>query len=319
MELPYERVGPYVRALQASLNALAPNDDHVPLSAALAHLEALDPVTSGRLLIPAEYSIKSGMPSFAWMERAIAEAKLARQSTDAEDPSDAKLKSVAELDQGLATRMRDRRQLHQHLRRARLLPTTRLTAAVRRLGKSTDFSVRYDRMVPDSRWLRIRFEVRVPSQRRSAGPLVADAQGRLKVGDSLQHFITRHFADPLVALHKQLEEATDAQVFRLSRSLVGPFWFPGVQIPTDVPPSLGKGLMLHVSSEVVAEDVHMDRHLDPWIEPPKDERPPDGLNVYRERRFAANPAVLPEAQKWAERLGFRNIVVPIARNRRRDL
>ncbi len=319
MELPYERVGPYVRALQAALNALAPNDDYVPLAAALSHLEALDPVTSGRLLIPAEYSVRSGMPSFTWMERVIAEAKLARQGTDASDPTDLKLESVAELDIPLATRMRDRRQLHRHLRRVRLLPTTQLSAAVRRLGKSTDFSVRYDRMSPDGRWLRIRFEVRVPSQRRSAGPLVADAQGRLRVGDSLQHFVTRHFADSLMALHKQLAEATDAEVFRLSRSMVGPFWFPGVQMPVDVPASLGQGLILHASSEVVAEDVHMDRHLDPWREAPADECAPDGYHIYRERRFAANPAVLGDAQKWAERHGFRNIVVPIARTRRRAL
>ena len=318
MEIPYERVGPYVRALRAALNALAPNDDHVPLSAALGHLEALDPVLSGRLLGPAEYSIASGMPTFAWMERVIAEAKLARQLTDADDPSDSKLASVATLDPVLAERMRDRRQLHQHLRRTPLLPTTGLAAAVRRLGKTTEFSVRYDRMAPDGRWLRICFDVRARSLRRSAGPLTADAEGRSRVDDSLQHFVTRHFADPLIALQTQLADATCAEVPRLSRTKVGPFWNPGVEIPKEVPAGLGKGLILHASSEVVSEDVHMTRHLDPWLKP-KTEKPPEGQHIYRDRRFAANPAVLEEATTWAERLGFRNVVVPIGRLHSRRL
>ena len=101
--------------------------------------------------------------------------------------------------------------------------------------------------------------------------------------------------------------------------MVGPFWFPGVQMPADVPAALGTGLMLHASTEIVAVDVHLDRHLDPWIPPPRSEQAPQGQRVYRERRFAANPGVMPAAQEWAERLGFRNIVVPIARSRKRDL
>jgi hypothetical protein len=319
MELSGERVGPYVRALRAAVNALAPNEDHVSLSAVLGHLEALDPVLSGTLLAPAEFSVSSGMPAFTWMERAIAEAKLARQGDDDQDPSDAKLVSVGELDPALARRIRDRRELHQHLRRSRLLPTTALGAAVRRLGATTEFSAHYDRMVPDGRWMRIRFDVRVEARRRVAGPLAANDEGQIQIDPALQHFLTRHFADPLTALQTQLGEVTHASIPRLSRSMVGPFWFPGVELPAEVPGALGSGLLLHSSSEVVSEDVRQDRHLDPWLPSVTTERPPDGQKIYRERRLAANAVVLPIAQRWADRLGFRNRVVPIARTARRRL
>ena len=77
MELPSERVGPYLRALLAGLEALAPNEDFVPLEEAAAHLRALDPANGGALLLPAEVDDGSGLPSFGWLERARAEQVVA--------------------------------------------------------------------------------------------------------------------------------------------------------------------------------------------------------------------------------------------------
>ena len=97
----------------------------------------------------------------------------------------------------------------------------------------------------------------------------------MEVDDALQHLVTRHFATPLMALRTQLGVATQSEVLRLSRSQVGPFWFPGVRLPSDIPVELGRGLLLHTVTEVVANDVHEPRHLDPWLEPPADEVAPD--------------------------------------------
>ncbi len=98
MILPGERVGPYVRALRAALEALAPNEDHVSLSAALDHLYALDPVCGGGLLEPAEISALTGMPAYSWLERARSEALLAARGSDASDHSDADIERARSLD-----------------------------------------------------------------------------------------------------------------------------------------------------------------------------------------------------------------------------
>ena len=74
MKLAPERAGPYARALRVALEALAPNEDHVPLAAASRHLRALDPAVSGTLLTPAEVVDATGMPAYPWMERVEAEA-----------------------------------------------------------------------------------------------------------------------------------------------------------------------------------------------------------------------------------------------------
>ncbi len=235
MRLEVDRVGPYVRALAASLQALAPNEDHTPLGAALQHLEALDPVMSGTLLLPADVSQRSGMPAFAWMERTLSEAVLARRSSAHNDRSDADLQRARALDPDLGVRMSDRRALHRHLRTADLLPPTRLVGAVRRLGKHADIAVAYDRMAPDGRWLRVRFEVRLEASDRRGGPLIVDDRGRLTVHDSLKHLLTRHFATPLLAMRTQLMDAVQAEVVRLSRGWVGPFWFRVSTSPTTYP------------------------------------------------------------------------------------
>jgi len=314
--LPSERVGPYLRALEASLEALAPNDDYVPLSEAVAHVRALAPGVGGELLAPAEISARTGMPAYAWLERAQAEQVLARRSRDSDDPTDDELARAASLDADLGARLRDRRDLHRHLRRHDLLPALRTTGAVRRLDPH-DVALCYDRMAPDGRWVRIRGEVRV--RERRAGPLRIGSEGRLHLDERLQHFLTRHFTDRLDALHAQLAEVCEGEVRRLSRAWLGPFWFPGVQLPDDVPAALGTGLLLHASAEVMSTDIEASRHLDPWRPPPPDEQVPEGLQVFRERRFAATGRVVAVARAWAEGKGFRNVVVPVHGGARRRL
>lgn len=317
MELPAERVGPYVRALRASLDALAPNEDHVPLSAALDHLHALDPALSGRVLFPAEVSAHTGMPAYPWLERARSEAVLAARGSDETDPTDAHLEHAASLDPDLGARMRDRRALHRHLRVAELLAPTRIGGAVRRVAPSgnTQVALAYDRMVPDGRWVRIRLELTTPGP--PTGALRLDRAGRLVIDESVQHLLTRHFPIHLMPLRAQLEDALQGRVVRLGRSWVGPFWFPGMVLPDDVPPELGHGLLLHAATEVVAADVHESRHLDPW-EPAPEEVAPEGHGTFRERRFAASTEPLAEAVRaWCADRGVRPQVVVLQGGRRR--
>ena len=319
MELPLERVGPYIRALRASLDALAPNEDHVSLSAALDHLTALDPATSGSLLLPAEVSNRTGMPTYQWLERARSESVLAQRSSDTSDPSDADLQRARALDPDLGARMLDRRTLHRHLRTAELLPATRLGGAVRRVGETgwTQVALAYDRLAPDGRFVRVRVEVRTPGP--PTGALRLDPQGRLVIDEALQHLFTRHFATPLLALRSQLTDALSGEVLHLGRGWTGPFWFPGVDLPPEVPDALGQGLLLHGSIEVVAADVRASRHLDPW-EPPPDEALPEGHGSFRERRFvASNDAMAQLVEAWSRQRGIRPQVAVLQRSRPRTL
>jgi len=96
--------------------------------------------------------------------------------------------------------------------------------------------------------------------------------------------------------------------------VLGPFWSPEVAIPGDVPSALGRGLLLHASTEVVAEDVHTSAHRDPWRSSPA-EHAPDGYGIFRERRFAAGGAALDAARGWVGAHGARALVVPIGGHR----
>jgi hypothetical protein len=319
--LPPERVGPYVRALSAALSALAPGEDHVPLSAALDHLAALDPVYGGLLLEPAEVWQRTGMPAYTWLERARSEAELAHRTTGASEPSEAELVRVHALDAALAARMRDRRALHRLLRTAELLPATRLVGAVRWFGRiDTSRSVprmeatvglAYDRLAPDGRWVRVRVELVATGS--VEGPLWVDRAGRLHLDERLRHLLTRHFADAPDALRHQLEQVTEARVTRISRSFLGPFWFPGVDLPDGLPTSLASGLLLHASTEVSDPQLRESRNFDPFdrIEPGTGDWP-----VFRERRFAAAGQAAEAVRAWAELAGIRANVVPIAAGRR---
>lgn len=301
-------VGTYVRALRAALTALAPGEDYVPLSGALDHLAALDPANGGDLLDPPEISPTSGMPLYAWLERARAEAELAQATTV--DPDDEEIARVTGLDPVLGARLDSRRRLYRHLRQAELLPATRLGGALRWHGPNEVHVVAaFDRLAPDGRWMRLRLELRVPTSR--VGPIEVVA-GRVQLHDNLRHLLTRHASTPLTPLRIQIEHATDAQVLRIARSWLGPFWFPGVKLPRNVPDALGSGLLLHASTEVADVNLRTSRHLDPLEDRPETE-PPAGWREYRERRFAAAGAATDAVRSWAEGKGIRPLVVPIIR------
>jgi len=318
MVLQPERVGPYIRALYAALDALAPDDSWVPMAEGLNHLHALDPAVSGQLLAPAEVVEHTGMPTYAWLARAAAESELAHRASPALDPSDQRLEQVRGLDPDLAERMRARRDLYLHLRPASLLPTTRIQGAARRLEPTLDLHLRYDRIAPDGRWARIRFEISADKGAIPAGVSLTD-EGRLQVDSALKHVLTRHFATPLLALAQQLSDTLGTQVTSLGRAWIGPFWWPGMGLPNDVPQALGQGLVLHASREVVGVDVRHSGHIDPWRDPPASESLPDGHHLFRERRLAVSQNLVAEALGWYTAAGMRGTVLPIGLPRRRQL
>ena len=309
MRLPEGRVGPYVRALGSGLNHLAPHGDFVPLIPALAHLRALDPEVSGDLLDPAEVHDQTGMPSFTWVQRPISEQRLADEGND---PKPEDIERAARLDPDLGKRLAYRRSLRQHLRTSTLLPVTHLECALQRHGSHTEVKGAYDRLAPDGRWLRIRFLVRAEGALSHLGPFAIDTrQGKLAgVDPGLQHLLTRHFATRLLGLHGQLEEAIGAHVVRLTRGWVGPFWFPGVTLPDGVPEALGKGLVLHLSNELVAEDVLHPAHRDPLVAADTS-APPAGQQIFRERRFAASGGLIDAVERFCDGAGVRCPVIPI--------
>lgn len=316
MNLPEKRVGPYVRALATGLNQLAPHGDFVPLVPALAHLRALDPAISGDQLLPAEVHDDTGMPGFGWMQRAISEKVLADEGSD---PTEADIERAARLDPELSKRLLHRRLLREHVRGSELLPVTHLEGALRRMGKVVEVTGAYDRLAPDGRWVRIRFIVRAPGPVGKIGPFKILQGGRLVVDPLLQHLFTRHFASPLMLLREQLGANAQAEVVRLSRGWVGPFWFPGVSLPAGLPPALGKGLLLQLAHEIVAEDVHHAAHLDPLLDI-RDEVVPAGQKVFRERRFAASANVMQPLTAFCHGTGIRCPITPIeGRSRSRTL
>lgn len=308
MELAPARVGPYLRALQAGLHALAPNADHVPLQRALDHLQALDPAVSGQLLGPAEADERSGMPSFLWMERAISEQALARDADGEMD--DQELARAGRLNPELGQRLAWRRSLHRFLRVRQVLAASELSAALKRQGQRTTFAIALDRISPVGSWMRLGLDVSGPAGWEASAPLVLDELGRVRAAASLKHLLMRHSLTPLCALHAQLEDALDARVERLARSLAGPFWFPGLPLPADVPDELGNGLLLHLSSQVLSQDITGSVHRDPWLPPVIGERLPQGYGLYRERRFAASPALLEACRFWGG--DFESLVVPLS-------
>jgi hypothetical protein len=189
--------------------------------------------------------------------------------------------------------MAARRAVHRHLRGAELLPATRLVGAVRRRTTGgTEVGLAYDRLSPDGRWVRVRAEITLPGSSRA---LNVDAEGGLAIEESLQHLFTRQFATTTAALRAHLEDAIGCRVGRLARGWLGPFWFPGVELPAGVPAALGEGLLLHASTEIVARDVRRSLHHDP-LEPESHERAPPGFGVFRERRFAAAGRALDAAR-----------------------
>ncbi len=309
--LPANRVSPYLRALAWGLHALAPSDDYVPLGAARAHLEALDPGLSGSLLGPPELDSGSGLPSFPWMERALAEAELARRGDARTDPDDAALARALSLDAELGQRMGWRRALHRHLRRKPLLPASSLRVVVRRVEPRHGFRLTYDRLFPQAGWMRLRAELEGPVGWRGDDLFAIQSDDSVVADRGLQHLFARHSVTPLPALLQQLQAATAARIIRLSRSFVGPFWFPGGPMPEHAPDWARGALTLHLSLGVLGTDVHHSVHRDPWVPPVIGEVLPDGYGLFRERRFATSPARVDHARAWCAARAAETVVVPL--------
>lgn len=309
------RLAGYVRALRAALAALAPDVTWPPMAQGLAHLHALDPAVSGDLLGPAEVMPGTGMPAWTWLERASAEAVVARSEPQHRSHTDAELQRIQALDPELGERLACRQALHAHLREHEILPHTRLEGAVRCLEPMLDVLLTYDRIGPEGRWERISVELSAPPERSPVGLGIRDG-GRVTVAESLRHLLTRHYATEIVALVEQVEEATQSHVQRLSRGWIGPFWFPGISLPEGVPDVLGTGLVLHGTLELAGRDVRASGHIDPM----QFARAQSGsVAVFRERRLAATTALIPHAHEWFTSAGPRGTVHPIGAPVRRRL
>jgi len=309
--LPIDRPGPYLRALSWGLHALAPHEDYVPMNAARAHLAALDPAMSGALLSPAAVDEASGLPAFSWMERVEAEAILARRGSADTDVGDEALARAHRMDPALARRMEQRRALHRHLRTFPILPMSTLTVVVRQVHPRTVFSLRYDRVAPMGGWMCVRVDL------SGAWGWTGDELFQVHTDDTvtavpgLQHLFSRHVLTPLVALFDQVQAATAAEITRITRTFVGPFWFPGGPVPDDAPEAAHGALVLHLSQALLSREITQSHHRDPWTPRVLGERLPEGFGMFRERRFAATPARVAPLQAWSRSRGVDTVVVPI--------
>jgi hypothetical protein len=310
LELARDRVGPYIRALQAGLYALAPGDDHVPLHEALDHLAALDPDLSGDVLLPAEVDDRSGLPAFVWLSRARAEQALAREAGAGVSAVDEDLQRLRQLDGDLADRIRARSLLHEHLRNSALLPASRLQVVPRKRGATEEYRAAYDCLSATGLWVRIHADLSGPPG-WSEGLLTLRRDGSVHARSGLLHLFARHAATPLLALSEQLAAGTGARTSRLARSAVGPFWFPGFPHPAGLPDELSHGLLLHLVSEVVGDDVHQSSTQDPLHRLDPAESAPDGAGIYRERRFAASSSLTEAVHDWARQRGCEVSVVSL--------
>jgi hypothetical protein len=285
--LAAERAGPYVRALAAGVRALDGGPDHPSAVAVANHLAALDPALSGDLLLPASVSQASGMPSFAWMERALAEGR-----ADVALPDDREIARISALDAALGARWTARRRLRQHLQGAEMLAPSAMRVFPRRLGATTEIVVISDRIAADDRWIRVRVDIRSPGpQGTSALRLEA---GAVRTDAGVAHLLARAAPLPLAAMASVLAHGLGGRVLRLARGAIGPLWSPGVALPAGVPKELGGGRILHLTHEVLGE-VGVAGVRDPLSEPVAGE--------WIERRFAASPAVTPALRAWLEAAG----------------
>jgi len=294
-ELPAFRVPGYLGALRAGLTSLAPNLDFVPLREALGSCALLDPAVSGELALPAELA-ECGLPSTAWLLRG------AGALTAAVPVSAAELARARRLDAEVAARMEARARLAELKASGDRLPSSRLRGAVRRRGATTDFLLTFDRLVPDGRWLRLRVDLTGPAGWETSGPIRLNTDGSVRLHEGLQHLVGRHLLTPLGAVASQLQDGTGAMVTRLSRGMVGPFWFPGQPLPDGVPAALAAGLVLHASLEVLARDLRDSADQDP-LGAPLPPLLPDGMGLARSRRFAASPGMEGPLRAWAEEKG----------------
>ncbi len=307
MRLTPERAGPYLRALAAAVHALAPNDDFVPALPLANHLRALDPALSGTLLTPAELDAQSGLPSFAWFDRARAEQVLARAEPD-RDPTPADIQRAHALDADLAERLASRGRLRPFLRANPLTLSSHLHAALIQLQPRTIVRLTYDHHDPVGRLTRLRVELHGSGLRSALGPIRVHPNGAEPDAAAI-HLLARHTSTPLPGLVDPLQEVFDAAVVRVARAQIGPFWFQGGPLPSDVPADLGAGLLLHAAVDLMGLRQPAAAHADPW-------RPPHRLvrehwAGWRERRFAASEAVRRAVEAWCRAQGVAPRLVPI--------
>jgi hypothetical protein len=228
ISLPDERVGPYLRALRAGLSALAPNTDHPDPLALDTHLQALDPSLSTTLLLPARLDPGSGLPDATWMDRARAEVAAAQHVRPTEP---ARIDAIRAADPELAERLTGRSKLLAWLATRPLAPDMWVEARLVRRGEGRAAAgrrvrVTLDRRVPRVGWVRLRVDVDDPAA-RGAVVRAYTRQDGVDLEPGFAELLARHVVSPLAGLHEIIRSATDLRIHRLSRGILGPFWFPG--------------------------------------------------------------------------------------------
>lgn len=329
MILADNRVDAYLRALAAGLRALAPAEDHVPSAVLHATLSALSSERSGTLLGPAGLHPHSGLPELPWLARALAEQRVARSDSE---PSDAgRIARAKLLEPALGERLEQREHLREFLRQNALLKDVNIVTIIRSYKPKLSIGVMFDYVSIDGLFMRLRMEG--TRAKDSPGLRLNDA-GALEPEEGLLRLLSRHALDPLPALLEVLERALGVRVARLSRGALGPFWFPGVALPAGVPVALGRGLLLHMASEVLLSEAFPSegRPLGALVStrsaplgsssPPMiptirhdplavELEAPRGWRLFQERRFSASSTVSPDLYAWLLERGSRCEVLPL--------
>ncbi len=314
--LPQDRVSGYLRAMGTALDRLGPNEDFVPLTESLAVLHALSPGLSGPLLAPAELS-PVGMPAFAWISRLYSEQVLALKTEPSGDTPQADIDRALALDPELGARVAGRRNLHRFLRDQSLLPSRRVFGALKRRKPVLELRLYFDHVDALGRWVRVVADLREApraglsgglSRSHRVGPASLDRNGQVVLESGVLDLFMRHAAVPLDALHAQLTEAF-GELTRLSRSAVGPFWFPSIALPPGIPADLGQGLALHLSTECIALDIAASSSQDPMH--PKAETGPGDMERYVGRRVACSSSLVDPYSEWSQVLGTRLEILAI--------
>lgn len=315
--LPQDRVSGYLRAMGTALDRLGPNEDFVPLKESLAVLHALSPGLSGPLLAPAELS-SVGMPAFAWLSRLYSEQVLALKTEPSGDTPQVDIDRAMGLDPELGARVMGRRDLHRFLRGQGLLPSRRVFGALKRRKPVLELRLYFDHVDPAGRWVRVVADLREPARSglsgglsmnsNRVGPASLNREGRVVLEAGVLDLFMRHATVPLDALHAQLT-ASFGELTRLSRSAVGPFWFPNVALPAGIPAELGQGLALHLSTECVSLDIAASSSQDPLF--PAVESAPGDMQRYLGRRVACSRSLVSGFEDWSKVLGTRLEILAI--------
>ena len=305
--LPDHRVGPYIRALRAGVRILAPDADHVSAAALGVHLEALDPHVSGPLLLPGRIDLRSGLPNLAWMDRVRAERD-ASVGVRATDPK--RVEAIRRTDPELAERLMGRVRMLGVVGQHALVPELQVQAQMVRRGEGRNADGRrvritLDRRIPGAGWTRIRVEADNPEQGRVVRSVGLGGDVVLQAG--FADLLARHVVSPLAGLHGVLREVAGLQVHRLSRGVLGPFWFPGGPEPEGAPEWSRGALVLHLGLEVIGVEVRNSAHHDPFVRGLV--AGVEGGGVFRGRRLAVSPGRVDAARAWvAERVGVADVV-----------